>query len=207
MQLLRSQVLIDEGTFSGSTAWQDTRAQIADAVSQVQWPLGSGSFTIHPGKHVNGVKLIKDGFILRLQQHGWRAETKYLDEGETSATVSRPGSFDVHRSLDAHDMPPFVVEWETGNISSSHRAMNKMAMALQEGRISGGALVLPSRKMYHHLTDRIGNYQEMEPYFEFYRRLSVTVTSGLLEIIEIEHDAESTAVPIISKGTDGRALV
>ena len=41
------------------------------------------------------------------------------------------------------------------SFSSSHRAMNKMAMALQEGRISGGALVLPSRKMYHHEGDPV----------------------------------------------------
>lgn len=207
VKLLRSQILIDKGSFSTSKTWQETRAQIAEAIGEVQWPKGSGSFTIHPGKHFNGVKPIKVGFVLRLQQHGWLPESSYLSSGETSATISRPGSFDVRRSFDLDSIPPFVVEWETGNISSSHRAMNKMTMALQEGRISGGALVLPSRRMYRHLTDRIGNYQEMEPYFDFYRRSSATVENGLLEIIEIEHDAESTDVPIIGKGTDGRALI
>jgi len=33
----------------------------------------------------------------------------------------------------------------------------------------GTALVLPSRKLYPYLTDRIGNYEELEPYFDVWR--------------------------------------
>jgi hypothetical protein len=98
---------------------------------------------------------------------------------------------------------PIVAEWETGNISSSHRSMNKLTMLVSCGVISAGVLVVPSRKLYAYLTDRIGNIKELEPYFELWR--SVPCESGVLEILVIEHDAESIRVPKIPKKTDGRA--
>jgi hypothetical protein len=58
--------------------------------------------------------------------------------------------------------------------------------------------------MYEHLTDRIGSYSEIEPYFPVWRNLKVR--EGALAVIEIEHDALSPDVPVIPKGTDGRAL-
>lgn len=221
----------------------------------MHWPEGSGTFRINPTRTGNGVKPIKDGFILSLEACGWQREQKYDEdrqklekpklprkirpvkdplvtaqrEAEYNAALleyqtqldvyenalaeqeelerSRPGSFDARRHLDAFDLPPFIAEWETGNISSSHRALNKMTMALQEGRIAGGVLVLPSRALYRFLTDRVGNYQEIAAYFDFYRRLAATVQQGFLAVIEIEHDEVDENVPLIEKGTDGRALV
>jgi hypothetical protein len=84
---------------------------------------------------------------------------------------------------------PFVAEWETGNISSSHRAVNKMALGLLTGRISGGVLVLPARKLYRYLTDRIGNYEELRPYFPMWSALPVA--DGYLGILAVEYDAAS----------------
>jgi hypothetical protein len=98
----------------------------------------------------------------------------------------------------------FAIEWETGNISSSHRALNKMAVGLLDGMLVGGILILPSRDMYRYLTDRIGNYAEIEPYFPVWKNLQIQ--EGVLAVIEIEHDALSVDVPPIRKGTDGRAL-
>jgi hypothetical protein len=98
----------------------------------------------------------------------------------------------------------FAVEWETGNISSSHRALNKMAVGLIEKVIEGGILILPSRDMYYFLTDRVGNFSELEPYFPVWKNLNIS--EGVLAIIEIEHDAISMEVSPIKKGTDGRAL-
>jgi hypothetical protein len=66
-------------------------------------------------------------------------------------------------------------------------------------------LVIPSRKLYPYLTDRIGNYEELEPYFDVWR--SVLIRDGLLAIFVIEHDQEDNNVPKIPKGTDGRALI
>jgi hypothetical protein len=58
--------------------------------------------------------------------------------------------------------------------------------------------------MYRYLTDRVGNYAEIEPYFDLWRAL--TVKDGLLAVIAVEHDAVSVSAPRIPKGTDGRAL-
>ena len=59
--------------------------------------------------------------------------------------------------------------------------------------------------MYQYLTDRVGNFAEIEPYFNVWKNLQIT--KGLLAVIEIEHDDLSEDVPPIRKGTDGRALV
>lgn len=99
----------------------------------------------------------------------------------------------------------FVLEWETGNISSSHRAINKMCLGLLDGTLIGGVLVVPTRAMYKYLTDRVGNFTELEPYFRFWRRCPVK--EGLLAVIAIEHDGVSRDVQRIPKGTDGRALL
>jgi len=83
------------------------------------------------------------------------------------ASRVKPGPIDAVKEMP--DGRYFSVEWETGNISSSHRALNKMAVGLLDGMLVGGILILPSRDMYQYLTDRIGNYAEIEPYFPFGR--------------------------------------
>ena len=95
-------------------------------------------------------------------------------------------------------------EWETGNISSSHRALNKLFLTMKETKTIGSFLVVPSNRLKVYLTDRIGNIGELEPYFGLWRDL--TGINGGLRIIVVEHDAESFNVPKIPKGTDGRAL-
>ena len=87
----------------------------------------------------------------------------------------------------------------------SHRSLNKLCLGLLRGETAGGFLVVPSRKLYRFLTDRIGNVAELEPYFEFWA--ATPCTEGVLEIVAIEHDAESLNVPRIGKGTDGRSLL
>ena len=98
-----------------------------------------------------------------------------------------------------------ALEWETGNISSSHRALNKMALGLLKGILFCGILVVPSRDLYRYLTDRIGNFSELEPYLELWG--SIPCKSGVLQIVVIEHDKTSLDVPRIPKGTSGRAFV
>jgi len=80
-----------------------------------------------------------------------------------------------------------------------------MVLGLLRGVFLGTALVLPSRKLYPYLTDRIGNYEELEPYFDVWR--SVLIKDGFLAIFVIEHDQVDINVPTIIKGTDGRALI
>ena len=79
-----------------------------------------------------------------------------------------------------------------------------MTLGLLKGKLAGGTLVVPSRKFYKFLTDRVGNFQELEPYWDVLR--SIPHEEGVLEVVEVEHDAESYQVPRIPKVTDGRAL-
>jgi len=81
--------------------------------------------------------------------------------------------------------------------------MNKLTMLVADRIIAAGTLIVPSRKLYVYLTDRIGNYKELEPYLRLWK--SVPCKKGILEVVVIEHDAESVDVPRIPKGTDGRA--
>jgi hypothetical protein len=131
-----------------------------------------------------------------LRELGWRVE-----EPLDIATLTRPGELDaVYYS----DYGAVALEWETGNISSSHRALNKMALGLLKGALACGMLVVPSRKLYPFLTDRIANFAELEPYLDLWK--AIPCSNGVLEIFIIEHDATSTEVPRIPKGTSGRAL-
>ncbi len=198
--------LIDAGGFAESPAFARIETDLRDAVDHVRWPPDAPDFTIvpEPGKKRdmgNGVTPIKNGFIALLRERGWKLEQRYSRKDES---VARPGAFDAWLSLEDEGLPPFVAEWETGNISSSHRAMNKMALGLVEGRLSGGVLVLPTRRLYTYLTDRIGNVKELEPYFPLWS--SLNVRQGFLGVIVIEHDRESWDVPRIPKTTAGRAI-
>jgi len=201
MKIIKVERLIDAGGFSKTKEWEMIYDHIGNAIRSVEWPPGSGSFTIYPesgkkrGKG-NGVKPIKDACMLHLESLGWTLEKPF-----DIATARRPGKIDACFSVGGRF---FAVEWETGNISSSHRALNKMVIGMLTRMLLGGVLILPTREMYKYLTDRVGNLQELEPYFPLWR--SIRVGEGLLAVIAVEHDAVSTSVPRIPKGTDGRAL-
>lgn len=204
MKLNRLTLLIDSGDFTSTKAWNRIYDDVTAAVIAVQWPPDSGAFTIYPKTDGNGVKPIKEGFVTVLKARDWKPEQRKAKDDQSIAAF-RPGAFDAWLDLKEYDALPFVVEWETGNISSSHRAVNKMALGISEGWLSGGLLVLPSRALYKYLTDRIGNYQELSPYFPLWSALKLP--KGLLGVVEVEHDATSMKVKRITKGTDGRALV
>jgi len=215
VKLKQIKPLLVAGDFTSTQAWLRIERDVRDAVAAVHWPPDSGTFTIYPesGKkrgEGNGVKPIKLGFITKLHDDlGWELEHTHRaadDEEEVAKPAAfGPGAFDAWLELREHKLKPFVVEWETGNISSSHRAMNKMAVGILEGWLSGGLLVLPSRELYQYLTDRVGNFRELEPYFPMWQQLRVS--RGYLGVVEVEHDATSTTVKRIQKGTDGRALI
>lgn len=202
MRIVATHELIARGAFASSEEWEEIRQTIYDAIRSVVWPPGAHGFTIYPqsGKkrgEGNGVKPIKDAAVLYLEGRGWKPEHPW----PVGARVV-PGNMDaVYES--GHGLIGF--EWETGNVSSSHRSLNKLCLGLLRGETIGGVLVVPSRKLYKFLTDRIGNVAELEPYFEFWA--ATPCHAGVLEIIVIEHDAESFEVPRISKGTDGRSLL
>lgn len=200
MKIVQKIKLIECGTFSRSDEWRRIRASIHAAIKGVDWPPGSGKFLIYPesGKkrgEGNGVTPIKNGLMVELKRQNWTIEGR-----AKNALGQSLGNFDAVFEATAG---PVVVEWETGNISSSHRSLNKMTMLLSRGVIAAGILVVPSRELYSFLTDRIGNVAELEPYFDFWR--STPCSRGILELAVIEHDGTSTTVPRIPKGTSGRA--
>lgn len=205
MKLEMIRHLVNAGSFTATPIWRRIEQELREAIEAVVWPPGSKSFTVYPERKGNGVKPIKDGFVAKLVEFGWKPEQKFPRGSGDEIAATEPGKFDALLALDTYDLSPFVVEWETGNISSSHRAMNKMALALKLDRISGGVLVLPSERLYPYLTDRIGNYRELEPYLSLYTDLKLD--SGYLGVIVVEQDATSADVPKIQKGTDGWALV
>lgn len=201
MKIVGVEVLQSCGKYAASKEWRTTRLMLHDAVKRVSWPPGSKYFTIYPesGKkrgEGNGVKPIKNELMHELQENGWK-----LEEPLDMAILKRPGKLDAVLYT---AYGPVALEWETGNISSSHRALNKMALGLLKGVLACGILIVPSRSLYKYLTDRVGNIAELEPYVELWR--SIPCKEGVLEVVVVEHDAESTSVPRIPKGTDGRAL-
>ncbi len=201
MKIVREETLLSCGKYASSAEWKRTRKSLYKAIREVDWPRGAGTFSIYPemgkarGKG-NGVTPIKLGLMEELQRRGWK-----LEEPLDIAILKRPGKLDAVLYT---DYGPVALEWETGNISSSHRALNKMALGLMKGVLACGILVVPSRELYKYLTDRVGNMAELDPYLDLWR--SIPCKQGVLEIVAIEHDATSTKVARIPKGTSGRAL-
>jgi Restriction endonuclease BamHI len=180
----------------------------------------------------NGVKPLRQMFRAKLEKvTGWRAEEplslkEYFElvRADTQLeqisrypaappeTVHDPlhegvGDFDFWLSSDTGFRT--VVEWETGNISSSHRSLNKMCLALMGGLTDAGVLVVPSFYLYPHLTDRIGNIRELQPYFYFWRNVGHLIDKGLLAVMEVEQDGliKSTDMrDFIPTGDDGNAF-
>ena len=178
--------------------------EVREAIHELVWPPGSEVFIIHPqsGKKSgegNGVRAIRDAFVLNLENKGWLPEEPFPMTNPN--TMAQFGDMDASKLSNGNY---FVVEWETGNISSSHRAMNKMSVGLISEAIVAGVLVVPSKALARFLTDRIGNIWELRPYFPLWG--SINVSYGYLGIMVVEHDDESENVPKIKKGTDGRAL-
>jgi hypothetical protein len=207
---------VDETTpssrYTESTAFAQVEADINAAVTSTVWPPDANTFTIYPqsGKKPgegNGVTPIKLGFVKELARRGWTLEHKASRGRSAEATGkgSQPGAFDCHFDFGSEERPPFVVEWETGNVSSSHRAVNRIALGILRGYVSGGVLVVPSAQLFPYLTDRIGNEPELRPYHELWAFWPFT-GSAYFGVVAVEHDAISRSVIRIPKGTDGRAL-
>lgn len=195
MKVKESIDLIARGAEASSGETQAFFDEILSGIKTVVWPKGAADFAIYPERRANGVKPIKDACIRYLSEKGWEPE-KRLRVGEDSS----PGPIDAVRLLSSGKW--FAFEWETGNISSSHRAINKMLLGMKRGMFGAAVLVVPTRAFYKYLTDRVGNIDELKPYFEIWKSDEI---EGRLTIIAIEHDREDKSVRRIPKGTDGRS--
>jgi hypothetical protein len=118
VKIIHVETVFSCGSYANSAHWAKTRNSIHRAVKKCVWPPGSKKFTIYPesGKkrgEGNGVSPIKTEFMNQLCRQKWTLEgpvKSILGQGLGDFDAVLPGP-----------EGPIVVEWETGNISSSHR--------------------------------------------------------------------------------------
>jgi hypothetical protein len=199
------------GSFPRTALWRRALQDVEAAIAAADWPPDSGTFSLNPepgikpsgepDKHPNGVVPIKVPMLHELETRGWATETlPPLPVGSGSGDVLTTGDLDAL----LHERKSYVgFEWETGNVSSSHRAINKLLDGVTRGTLRGGILVVPVRQTARYLTERIGNFEELAPYFEFWQRYPLP--NGALRIYGVGHDALDPAVPHIRKINAGRA--
>jgi hypothetical protein len=141
------------GTYAVSRHWKKTRKQIHDAVKRCERP----------------------EFVSFLKTKGWA-----MDRRSRNAFDRALGYFDA---VLPGPEKPVVVEWEAGDVSSSHYSMNKLTMFVSSGIISAGVLVVSSRRFYVRSGDRAGNFRELDAYLGLWK--SVPCGAGVLELIVV----------------------
>jgi len=202
-------ILFERGDVLNRRDWSEFHQSYLRAISKIDNPRGSGRLKLReklllPNKQWtrNGVGYLKSRFLEHMtNDEGWVSEGMVqLKRGAIAPNLqlypslqshvepvtSTFGGFDFVTS--GKDGAKVAIEWETGNISSSHRSMNKLAIALQSGIIEAGVLIVPSRALYDHLTDRIGNISELSGYLGMWAGLGASIERGLLAITVVEHD-------------------
>jgi len=213
MRIIEALNLVEAGGFPRTATWRQALADVEQAIELADWPFGRGQFLLNPDpirnrkgkldRHPNGVQPIKQPMIGYLASSGWKTEAlPELPVGEDGKDVLTTGDLDA-LLLDRGRYVGF--EWETGNVSSSHRAINKLLDGITRETLQGGILVLPMRETQRYLTDRVGNFEELAPYFELWGRYPLE--NGVLRAYGIAHDALDSTIPHIPKGKDGRALL
>lgn len=228
MNWLRTIILFNKGDILTEQDWQDVHESYLRCIASIDHPRGSGQLTLRRRVQKankqwdrNGVSPLKERFQEHMKtDEGWEPEGVMklpADRAELSnhlypslqaynePITSKFGGFDFAIRGETGNVA--AIEWETGNISSSHRSMNKLCIALKAGIIDIGVLIVPSRDLYQHLTDRIGNIGELSGYLSMWTDLGKTVERGLLAVSVVEHDAltDDPDMPYLKTGTDGRA--
>lgn len=229
MKWLRTMILFDKGNMVSTKDWSDIHSSYTRAISSIDFPRGSGELRLRRKQQDpvskqwdrNGVGYLKSRFLEHLvNDEGWEPET----EADLKNLREQP-LLQLYPSLEQYQEPitssfgefdfttttgnglRVAIEWETGNISSSHRSLNKLSIVLRRGQIQAGVLVLPSRDLYEHLTDRIGNIGELSPYLGMWNSMQAFIERGLLAVTVVEHDllTDDPDFPYMKVGSDGRA--
>lgn len=223
---LRTVILFDKGDIISGVDWETIHASYIRAIQKIDHPAGSGKLTVRK-KHKkengqwarNGVGFLKQRFLSHMVD-----DEKWAKEVSPDIILDESDPILLFPSKEPYKVPPanfggfdfftttqnglrVALEWETGNVSSSHRSMNKMAIALSTKAIDAGVLIVPSRELYKNLTDRIGNFEELRGYLRFWQGLGKGVDKGLLAISVVEHDEVTTRpdIPFLFMGDDGNA--
>lgn len=228
MKWLRTLVLFDKGNVISSEDWKSVHTSYVRAIASIDHPAGAGKLRLREKVRLpngqwkrNGVGFLRDRFLRSMRDvEGWHAEGAVdLARDRQQPPIKLYPSLEQYREPITSDFGGFdfmtvapngtriAIEWETGNISSSHRSMNKLAIALSNSIVEIGVLIVPSRDLYEHLTDRIGNIGELSGYLAMWEGLKSVVPRGLLAITVVEHDELSTDLkfPYLKVGRDGRA--
>ena len=216
MKFISTVIVFDKGEVSESAGWKAAYDAYKTAILQMVNPPNAADFRIKPirnwtnkktGKREssrNGVGPIKKQFLDRMKNLGWKWEAPLSLEDHIQSINLKEAFLNypeytklaepLNTSFGNLDFwltsgdKRVAIEWETGNISSSHRSVNKLCLAILAGTIDIAVVVVPSGKLAGHVTDRIGNLHELMPYFAFWRHATDKVKSGLLVISEVEHD-------------------
>lgn len=223
LNIVKHERLIQPGDPEDAAAskleWEETSNVLQNAVRSVNWPPDKDGFRIRPEPKGNGVKPLTEQFEQNIaRQDGWvdtgrthlktlidkydldvRGFKEQFDDWEDAA--SSPW-FDAIRPLNG---VLHAAEWETGNIASSHRSFNRLILGLKSGLVRRASIFVPTRNLYRYMTDRIGNFRELKPYFSIWRDSSNDVEDGMLDIYGFEHDETDKSVPLIAQGPDGMA--
>jgi Restriction endonuclease BamHI len=228
MKWLRTLILFDTGNIIASSDWKMLHESYHRAITSIDHPIGSGILRLRKKVKLgqnqwqrNGVSYLRRRFLDRMKEvENWKPESIVnLARDRDRPTILLYPSLEDYQEPITSDFGNFdfvtvtesglrvVIEWETGNISSSHRSLNKLAIALENGIIDIGVLIVPSRDFYEHLTDRIGNIGELSGYLSLWAGLKSTVDRGLLAITVVEHDelTDDPSLAHLPVGSDGHA--
>ncbi len=145
-------------------------------------------------KNCNGVVPVKEKIYEKLEtEYHWFREKPlpYLRD-----EAKKGGPIDVYKQFGPSPFFKVGLEFETGNISSAHRSMNKLCLGLRTGDLNMAVLMMPISKMAFYLTDRVSNYEELEPYFPL-------LDSYPFVVFGFDADTYDLTAPILPKGRDG----
>lgn len=228
MKWLRTIIVFDKGNVVAEQDWAEVHESYTRSIEAIHHPAGTGKFTLRRAVHLpndtwvrNGVGYMRSSFLREMVDVGnWQKEAAvHLPHDRSQPTLTLYPSGAEHREPVTSKFGGFdfqiltknglrvAIEWETGNISSSHRSVNKLAISLASGAIQAGVLIVPSRTCYEQLTDRIGNIGELSGYLELWEAAKAAVQRGMLAITVVEHDevTDDPIVPYLPVGRDGRA--
>ncbi len=166
------------------------------ALSEIRTSIKRTKIIINPTPKGNGVNPIRHQIIENLKKIKWS------DEHPMDLAMMRSRPLDAFKRFKNFNVG---LEWETGNVSSSFRALMKLIKGLDENQLDLGVHVLPSRAFYKYLTDRVGNITELLPYLKVFGKINIDSRKTLM-IIVVEYDEIDHKAKLIPKGFDGMSL-
>lgn len=184
-----------DALFSSNGFAEEAYNEVANSIRNNVSP-GRNVFILNTTrKNCNGVVPVKEECYRILEEdYNWYREKPLVYFREDA---QKGGPIDVYKEFyDGNYIFRAGLEFETGNISSAHRSMNKLCVGIIKGELDLAFLMMPIKKMSFYLTDRVSNYEELEPYFVLLEDVPFVVFG--FDADEYDNDA-----PLLAKGKDG----